>query len=486
MRKVGAHLLVALISVSACLVASAAAAGEPVEGLSYPLKALFTEGNAYYSEVTGLPASTQVSFNVGTASIVATDGAGKIIGVADLLVPAVNGRFFVSVRGSISRSAVGATAVSMSLNGSGYALNSASNALPARLSLSFKATPLQFAPQTAPVITVVTNIALIFNDGSLDASGNLIWQTNLQPVVPPVTNATPAYTNDFTIYTVTNLLLPDGTLFPMGAVASEFVVPATNSIIPGVSSFFITNDWPILQGTLKGTIQAGQESVRINDHAASLAETHYTNWQGAPMTLSNVFYATVYSLLVTGGLEVTVLESLSATVVQAGQRLYLAGTNCYGQGTVSAGTKQGLSTSKGILQGIGAGRGSSLGFVATNGTLIVSYDVNSNTSPVVVTFTNRIGVPPVFSVSNSVSGILIIRDVVNYVTNGNLVIESHYGAADLTNPVYTTNTIHGALNTLTFDGKIQGQTISKTGAVNLGAQYQLLPLGVTPPLLYPF
>jgi hypothetical protein len=486
MRAVTTHLVILLILAGAGQVAAPAVASMPEGSSTYQLKALFTDYTAYYSEVSGLPISARVGLNAGPGSVVATDGAGKITGVADLAVPSVGGRFIVDVRGAISRPAAGATAVSLTLKGNGYALNQASNTAPASLSLTFKATPLQFAPQTVPVITINTNVALLFSDGSVDTNGSLIWQTNLQPVVPPVTNSTPAYTNNFTIYTITNLLFPDGTLFPIGSVSSEYVVPATNTVIPGITSFSFTNDWPFLQGTLKGTIRAGGQSWRINDNAATLVETHFTNWQGAPLTIANVFYATVYSLMVTGSLDVTVLDSLNSTVIQAGKHLYLAGTNYSGQGTVSVNTKTGLSTSKGTLKGIGSSRGSSLSFAATNGTLITSYDINSNTAPVVVTFTNSIGVPPVFSVSNSVSGILIINDVVNYLTNGNIVLESHYGPADLTNPIYITNSVPGALKTLTFSGKIQGQTIPASTAVNLDAQYQLLPLGTTPPVLYPF
>jgi hypothetical protein len=209
-------------------------------------------------------------------------------------------------------------------------------------------------------------------------------------------------------------------------------------------------------------------------------QPHLTNWLGAPLAVSNTYYATVYSLLVNGGLSLNVLDSFSAKVLQSGHSLFASSTNFSGKGTVSVNARRNLSTSRVAFTGLGSARGENLKLVATNGTLITSYKVDSNAPPVVVTFTNSIGVPPVFSVSNGVSGILLVDDVINYVTNGAYVIESHYGPADLTNPAYITNSVAGAIKTLTLSGKLKGHAFSGASAVNLDAPYQLLPVGAEP------
>ena len=68
----------------------------------------------------------------------------------------------------------------------------------------------------------------------------------------------------------------------------------------------------------------------------------------------------------------------------------------------------------------------------------------------------------------------------NFVANGPYVIESHYGPANLTNPAYITNTLAGAIKALSLNGKLKGQAFSGATAVNLDAQYQLLPVGIEP------
>jgi hypothetical protein len=359
----------------------------------------------------------------------------------------------------------------------GYALDSNSNTVAGSLALTFSGTPLEFAPQAAPVLTLLTNVAQISSDGTLDATGNLLWFTNLTDflVVPPE----PPQTNILSAATFTNLLAPDGTLIPLSVVTTNY---ATNVVAgaPGTNSYSFTNDWAVLQSTLRGVIKAGKRTVSVRDTAATLVQPHLTNWLGLPLVVSNTYYGTVYSLLVDGSLSLNVLDSFSANVVQSGRSLFASATNFSGKGTVSVNARRNLSTSRVAFTGLGSARGENLRLVATNGTLITAYKVNSNAPPMVVTFTNSIGVPPIFSVSNSVSGILLVDDVINYVTNGAYVIESHYGPAALTNPAYITNTVAGAIKTLTLSGKLKGQAFSGASGVNLDAQYQLLPVGTEP------
>ena len=444
--------------------------------LTYGLNFLATNYPPYYVQISGLPLSGRLAINPLGGSAIGTDGAGRISGVELVEIPAIGGTFTCNVSGLVSRIDV-ATTVRMLIQGEGIAVDENSNPAPAAFTLTFNAAPLEFAAQSTPVVTVATNVALISSDGSTDGSGDLIWVTNLTDylIVPPGT----PQTNVLSAITFTNLLAADGTLIPLAVVSTNY---ATNVVsgTPGVSSFSFTNDWAVLQGTLKGSLRVGGKTTPFNDTKATLAQPHLTNWQGAPLVAGGTFYATVYSLFVGGNLNLAILDSFNATIIQSGRNLYALTTNLAGKGIVKVNSGKAPVTSSLTLVGAGAATGSLLKMTATNGTLITSYAVNSNAPPVVVTFTNSIGAPPIFSVSNSVSWILTLDDVVNFVTNGAWVIESHYGPADLTNPAYITNTISGAIKAVTLSGRVSGQAFSGVSGVNLDAQDQLLPVGTEP------
>jgi len=446
----------------------------------YALNLLVTNNTPYYIGITGLPVSSKMAINPDGWGVITTDGAGRISGVEFVEIPSIGGTFTCDVVGLVSRTRA-ATSVRMMLRGEGSALDENSNRAPASFSLTFKAAPLEFATQSTPVVTITTNVALFSSDGSVDAAGHLIWATNLTDYL--TTPPTPAQTNILSAATFTNFLEPDGTLVPIAVTTTNY---ATNIVAetPGLSSFSFTNDWVILQGALQGGLKIGGKSIPFKDTVASFAQPHVTNWQGAPILLDGVFYETVYSLLVGGDLNLATLDSFTAVVVQSGRTLRATATNLTGKGTVALNGKKGLATSRLTFAGIAAEKGVTLTMTATNDALITSYAVDSNAPPAVVTFTNSIGVPPIFSVSNSVSGILVVNDVVNLVTNGSYVIESHYGTADLTNPAYLTNTLSSAIKTMTITGKLYGQAFYAAGAVNLDAAYQLLPIGTQPTAVF--
>jgi hypothetical protein len=465
---------------------SAAGTGTDPTSL-YQLNAQFTNAEPYYFEVTGLPTSGKFPMTMGSTGAIDTDDAGRIYGTQDLEAPSIGGTFICDVSGSVSRIDV-STAVKMLMRAKGYALDPSSNQVPASFTLSFEGIPVLVAHQSSPVITVATNVAVISSDGSVDSDGNLIWETNFQFVSAAVTNVTPAQTNVLSYTTYMYALLEDGTLFPTGINSSNYatnIVPATNIVQPAVESFSFTNDWVLVSGKLSGSVNVGGHRTVISDPAAVLIQPHITNWQGTPITLvegdaTNV-YAAVYSLLVDGNLNLNAVDSINAEVVQSGKDLSLVGTNFSGAGTVSYSHNGASGSATGTLFADASDRNSFLNFKAETGTLIASYTVNSNAPPVIVTITNSIGVPPVLSLTNTVSGILQIDDVVNMVTNDAVVIESHYGSVDLTNPSYITNAIPGAIKSISVSGRLSGQAVSASTAVNPDAQYQLLPVGQQPP-----
>jgi hypothetical protein len=449
----------------------AGAAQAPVAGLTYTLNAELTNGVPYYAEITGLPSSTRLALVPMGPGTVSTDGSGRIAGLQEVDIPSIGGTFQCDARGTIRRYPGLSTTVSLTMTGKGLAFDAASNSVTASFKLSFSGGPLEFASQHQPIITVRTNVATISSDGSVDATGALIWFTNTAELALP-------QTNEIDLFTYTNLVLGDGTWIPIGLATSNY-----NLVIPPsgpVGSFSFTNDWAELVGTLKGSVKAGKASLSFTDNGARFVQTHVTNWLGDPVIISNQYYAAVYSLLVPGNMELNTLDAINAEVIQTPKNVYASGTNYSGNGSVSTDSHSGLVRARVNFTGQNADKGSSFQMTATNGTLITSYRVNSNAPPVVVAVQSAIGVPPVLWLTNTVSGILTNADFVNYVTNDTYVIESHYGPVDLTNPHYLTNVMQGVIKPFGLQGKIKGQSFSGGAGVNQDAPYQLLPIGVEP------
>jgi hypothetical protein len=452
---------------------SLASAATQTNSSVYTLNGQITNFPPYYTEITGIPFSRELTPS-GFGEIT-TDGFGRIAGAQEVEIPAAHGPFSCQVSGIIAKYSFAGTTVRMAIKGNGYVTDTHGNNTPASLALNFHGGPMEYAKQTAQVITVPTNVALVFNDGTVDAAGLPVWATNLTDFL--VSAPVAPVTNVFSPTTITNLLL-DGVIVPLAEVSGQMMT----NIVPGkagISSFSFTNDWAVLHGTLSGGWHAAGKATAIKDSGATFVQTHYTNWLGGDLVVDGTGYRIVYSLLVPGNMELNILDSLLANFVQAGTRVSGVATNFVGRGALAPGA-HGHTTTRVHFNGVGQSRGSMLDLIGTNGTVITSYSVNSNAPPVIVNLFSSVGVPPVISLTNTVSGILQLPDVVNYVTNGNLLIESHYGPADLTNPAYITNTAAGVITTFKLQGRIKGQGFSNAGGYNASAPYQLLPIGEEP------
>jgi hypothetical protein len=238
-----------------------------------------------------------------------------------------------------------------------------------------------------------------------------------------------------------------------------------------------TNSWHKIDGTISGSITAGKLKKALKNAAGLYEESHllYTPVTTAPGEAS--YYIQEFD----ANLDVVKKTELEAEVVQYGKTFQTASpgpdTEDAYQGTGSLTTaKNGQTTYKATLKGVGLTKPGSLALNGTTRNLITGYTQITNAPTVLgsglVNITNFATTPPfVLSITNATSGYLvynansIFTNVVGNVTT--LVSYDFGGDIYVTNYTFQTNYASNAIGSVTMNGKIMGQTLVKNAFVGV-------------------